>query len=179
MTAPQDHSEHTTSPPTAAEQVEHLAQMNARSNETMMNLVEKVRQDAYMREKKVDLLDEGLRQTRRLIAMVGLVLVVMVGIGVINAVNIGQARRNAAVTAKTASDAGHTYALLLDCLNGSGECGKLNAENQKKLLDEVKLYELTVLYCVRINPQVDDPDGDDFIACVERLYPGGPKLQNR
>jgi hypothetical protein len=163
----------------AVHQVEDLVAANVASNATMLKLVEKVREDSYMREKKIDLLEEGLKQTHRLLAMVGAVLVLMLALGVINAVNIYDARRNAAVTAKTAQDANGTYALLLDCLNSRGECGKLNAENAKKTLDEVKLYELTVLYCVRINPALADPKGDQFIDCVTRLYPGGPILKNR
>lgn len=160
-------------------QVESLVAANAASNATMLRLVEGVREDAHLREKKVDLLERGLQQTHRLLLMVGVTIILMIGLGVANALNINAARHNAAVTAATAKDANGTYALLLDCLNSRGECGKLNAENGKKTLDEVKLYELTVLYCVRINPAADDPKGDLFIDCVSRLYPGGPVLKNR
>lgn len=158
--------------------LEELILANVNSNATMVDLVERVRQDAVMQGTKVDLLEKGQRQTRRLLVMVSVALLLMVIIGVINAVNIGQTRRNAEITAKTAKDAGDTYALLLDCLNSRGECGKRNAEASKATLDEVKKYELTVLYCVRINPQVEDAAGRKFLDCVNRLYPGGPQLNS-
>lgn len=158
------------------QQVENLVNANAASNETMVRLVARVQDDAHLREKKVDLLEEGQTQMRRLLYMVAAVLVLMVGVGVINAVNIYDARKNAAVTAQTARDASSTYALLYDCLNQQGECGRKNAIAQKKLLDEVKLYELTVIFCVRTNPLVEDATGDKYLACVDRLYPGGPQL---
>jgi hypothetical protein len=163
----------------ASSQVDDLVRANAKSNATMMRLVEKVREDAQMRGRKVELLDQSMRQTRRLLIMVAATLVLLMGLGVVNAVNLNDARHNAAVTAATAKNADSTYTLLLDCLNARGECGKLNAQSQKRLLDEVKLYELTVLYCVRINPLVADPRGAQFIKCVNELYPGGPQLNTK
>lgn len=163
----------------ATNAVEHLVAANEESNATMRRLVERVREDADMREKKIDLLELGLVRTKRLIIMVGAVLIIMVSIGVTNAINLNDARRNAAATAAAARDAKATYAILYDCLNQQGECGRQNAAESKRLLDEVKLYELTVLYCVRINPQIADPQGDDFLDCVKRLYPTGPELPKR
>ena len=156
--------------------VDNLVRANAESNSTMMRLVEGVRKDSYMREKKIDLLETGLKQIHRLMLMVGVVLAVLVALAVINATNINDARRNAAVTADTAKDAHDTYALLHDCLNAKGECGKQNAAAQTKLLDEIKLYDLVTLYCARINPQLADPQGAGFLACVKDLYPTGPAL---
>jgi len=165
--------------PTAAQQVEDLIAANAASNNTMLNLVEKVQQDAELRGKKVELLQEEARQTRKqiLIASVGVVLMLIIGVA--NAINLNEARHNAAVVAATAKDANGTYTLLLDCLNPAGVCGKQAAEQNVHTLDEIKKYELIVLYCVRINPAVADPKGEAFIACVNRLYPGGPQLQDR
>lgn len=162
-----------------AEQVEELARANAESNATMMSLVAKVQQDAAMRERKVDLLEKGLQQTHRLLIMVGIALVLMVILGIVNAVNITEARKQAAVTAGIAKNAQGTYALLLDCINSRGECGKQNAEQNKRVLDEIKRYELTGFYCARTNPLSEDPNGDKFLACMDRLYVGGPKLSGR
>ena len=113
--------------------------------------------------------------------MIGVVvLAVVLVMGVINAVNMANARRNAAITANIAKDAQGTYALLLDCLDSqSGACGKRNAVKQKAILDEIKKYELTVIYCARTNPVTEDRSGDKFIACVDRLYPTGPELNGR
>lgn len=158
------------------QQVENLVQANTESNETMVRLVERVRDDAHLREKKIELLEDGQRQMRRLFAMLAVVLLLLVGIGIINAINISDARKNAAVTAQTARDASSTYALLYDCINQQSECGKRNAENLKLTLDEIKRYELTVIYCARTNPVTVDPDGKKFLVCVDKLYPGGPKL---
>lgn len=78
-----------------------------------------------------------------------------------------------------AGDVRSTNTTLLDCINSTGECGRRNASNQGKVLDEVKRYELTVIYCARTNPQPVDPDGSAFVACINRLYPGGPVLRGR
>lgn len=162
-----------------ADAVERLVRANVASNDTMRTLVEKVRQDAHARERKIDLLEEGLRKTRHLFWLVAIAVALMIGIGIINATMIQQARRNAAITAAVARDSQATYALLLDCLNTQGECGKRNATQTKALLDEIKRYELTVIYCARTNPQPLDADGSKFVACIDRLYPGGPALNGR
>lgn len=159
--------------------LDELVHANADSNETMIRLVEQVRKDAEARNKKVDLLELGQRQTAKLLIMVAIVLLLVFGVGVINAVNISQARRNAAVTAGIAKDASATNTTLLDCLNARGECGKLNAEQQRKVLNEVKKYELTGFYCARTNPQPTDEQGAALLACMNRLYPGGPTLNKR
>lgn len=166
-------------PARSADPIERLVAANAESTETMRALVEKVREDAHLRERKVDLLEAGLHQTRRLLLLVGAVLVLVLGIGVINAVNIGQGRRNAEATARVARDAEATYALLYGCLDASGPCGRANAARTKEALDKIKQYELVVIYCARTNPQPIDDDGKKFIACIDRLFPGGPKLPGR
>lgn len=163
----------------AADQVEALARANAASNATLLRLVDRVREDAHMRERKVELLEEGQTQTRKLLVLVSAVLAALVIIGIINAVNIHDTRQNAATVAATANDAQRTYTLLLGCLDVNEPCGKNGAERTKESLEEIKLYELTVLYCVRINPLVQDPGGDKFLECVNRLYPGGPQLKDR
>lgn len=156
--------------------VERLVSANAESNATMRSLVERVREDAHMRERKIDLLEDGLHQTRRLLLLVGVVLVLILGIGIINAVNIGQGRRNAEATARVARDAQATYALLLGCLDATSPCGRANAETTKQALDKIKQYELIIIYCARSNPRDKDEDGTAFIACINRLFPGGPSL---
>lgn len=156
--------------------VERLVSANAESNATMRNLVERVREDAHMRERKIDLLEDGLHQTRRLLLMVGVVLVIVLGIGIINAINITQGRRNAEATAQVARDAQATYALLLGCLDTTSPCGRSNSEKTKEALDRIKQYELIVIYCARSNPRDKDEDGSAFIACVARMFPGGPSL---
>lgn len=162
--------------PDSLDAVERLVRANVESNDTMRDLVERVRHDSHMRERKIDLLEDGLRQTRQLLLMVGTAIVILVIVGLINATMIFQARRNAAVTAGVARDAQATYSLLLDCLNVTGECGKRNVAQTKAALDEIKKYELVVMYCARTNPQPVDQDGSKFVLCVDGMYPGGPEL---
>lgn len=163
----------------AATRVEQLVAANQASNDTMRKLVENVREDAYLREKKIDLLEQGLKQTHKVLLLCVVSVILMMIIGVINAANISSARHNAAVTAQTATDAARTYAILADCLNQAGACGRNNAKNTVRVLDEIKKYELTVIYCARTNPLAEDPEGGKFIACVKRLYPTGPELNGR
>jgi len=160
----------------AAAQVEALAQANAQSNKTLRSLVEKVRDDAYMREKKVDLLEVGLKQTTRVMWLVAVVLALIFSMAIVNFNNVSAARRNAEVTANVARNAQATNELLYGCLRPDTECSRSNQDAQRKILDEIKKYELTALYCLRINPGAEDPRGDEFIACINRLYPGGPQL---
>lgn len=165
--------------PEGQQQVEELIAANVASNATMVHLVEEVQRDADLRGRKVELLQEEARQTRKQIFIASIGIVLMLVIGVANAINLNDARHNAAVTAATARDANGTYTLLLDCLNPDGVCGKRSAAQSARTLDEIKKYELIVLYCVRINPALADPKGEAFIDCVNRLYPGGPQLPNR
>lgn len=162
-----------------ADSVDDLVRANTESNATMLALVASVQAEAEANSHKVDLLENGQRQTRRLLVMVSVLLIVMVLLGIANAINISSTRHNAAVTADAARDANGTYALLLGCLNPDGDCAKRGAAQNRATLDEVKLYELTVLYCARINPAIADPQGADFLECAKRLYPTGPTLKNR
>lgn len=163
----------------AAREVERLIAANAESNSTMRSLVEKVRQDASMREKKIELLENESRQIRRLLVMVGVAIALLLVVGSFNAYNTAQTRRQAAQSAQVAKDVASTNTLLLGCFDVRSECSKLNAEKQKQILDEIKLYELTALYCLRTNNAQQDPEGKEFLACLKRLYPTGPILKDR
>lgn len=159
--------------------VEELVRANAKSNATMAALVEGVKKETAARDRKLEQLAENNRAMHRLGWLLAVAMSFLLIMAIFNAVSITTARRNAAQTAEIARDTRSTNQLLLDCLNATGSCGSANAAQQTRLLDEIKKYELTVLYCVRINPQVDDESGEQFLACVERLYPGGPKLNGR
>jgi hypothetical protein len=150
---------------TDAAAVEHLVAANQESNRTMMALVDGVRRETVARDRKVESLDKNFRQMQWVTVLVGAAILVMLVVGVFNAFNL-------AATRKT----NHT---LLDCVNSTGSCGQANQANQAKILDTVKLYELTVLYCARTNPRDVDPNGDKFIACVNTLYPGAPQLNRQ
>lgn len=163
----------------AAEHVEKLAAANDASNKTLLNLVQRVAEDARIREKKVQMLDAGMKQTRMLLIMLGIGLILLVGLGIANFANIAEARRNAEVVAHAAKDAKGTYDLLYGCFQPDSDCAKRSAQQQKVSLDEIKKYELTGFYCARTNPAVADPNGDAFIECMNRLYPGGPQLNDR
>lgn len=163
----------------AARQVEELVAANAASNATMTKLVDKVRDDAMKREQKIELLENESRQIRRLLIMVGVAIALLLVVGGFNAYNTAQAKRNAEQTAQAAKDAASTNQLLLGCFDVKSQCSKLNAEKQKQILDEIKLYELTALYCLRVHSAVEDPKGGEFLACVKRLYPTGPHLKGR
>jgi len=159
-----------------ADPMERLVQANAESNETMHSLIERVRDDAKMRERKIDLLEDGLHRTRQVLGLVALALLVLLIVGGINAVNINNGRKNLDATGAVAKQAAATYALLYGCIDSTGECGKRNAENTKEALDKIKQYELVVIYCARSNPRDRDEDGAKFLACIVKLYPGGPTL---
>lgn len=163
----------------AAREVERLAVATAASNVTMTRLVEKVSQDAEKRERKVELLEAEARQLRQLLLMVGIAIALLLIVGAFNAYNTAQTRKQADQSAQIAKDSASTNRLLLGCFDVNSQCSKLNAEKQKQILDEIKLYELTALYCVRTNPAQADPKGEDFLACVKRLYPAGPTLKGR
>lgn len=179
MTGPEPLEDDRRSRLDAARQVEQLVAANAASNATMSRLVEKVRVDAEKREHKIELLENESRQIRRLLIMVGVAIALLLIVGAFNAYNTAQARRNAEQTASAARDAASTNKLLLGCFDVNSECAKLNAQKQKEFLDEIKLYELTALYCLRLNTAQEDPEGKQFLACLKRLYPGGPELKGR
>lgn len=160
----------------STEGMERLIRANTESNETMHTLIERVRQDAQMRERKIDLLEDGLHRTRQLLLLVGVALVLLLGIAGVNAIAIQQGRKNLAATAEVAQQAKDTYALLYGCIDATGECGRQNAAKTKEALDKIKQYEVIVIFCARSNPRDGDEDGTKFLACVERLYPGGPTL---
>lgn len=159
--------------------VEELVAANNQSNNTMINLVETVRQETAARDRKVDALERSSHQMRILMVIGIIALVGLLVLATFNAINITQTRAAAHKQASIALNVQHTNDLLLDCLNSTGQCGQVNQANQAKILDEVKKYELTVIYCARTNPQPIDANGDKFIACVAKLYPGGPQLNGR
>lgn len=145
--------------------IEELVRSNDESNRTMVSLVERVREETEARDRKVDALEKGHRQVRWVIVLAVILVLFLLTLGVINAINLTNTRA--------------TNQTLLDCVNATGACGQVNAESQTRILDTVKKYELTVLYCARTNPQPIDPKGDKFLACVDALYPGGPQLNRR
>jgi hypothetical protein len=159
--------------------VEHLVAANRESNRTMHELVDGVRRETEARDRKVEALDKNLQQMRWVSWMVGAAIVILLIVGVSNAYNLASARKSAKQTRDIAAKAGQINNTLLDCLNSTGVCGKVNQENQTRILDTVKLYELTVIYCARTNPVNVDPKGDKFLACVSKLYPTGPKLDRQ
>lgn len=163
----------------AAREVEKLVAANAASNATMQRLVDKVRVDAEKRERKIELLERESQQIRRLLIMVGVVMAIVMLIAFFNLYNTTSTRKQAQQSAQTAKTVAATNSLLLGCFDVNSQCSKANAEQQKKILDEIKLYELTALYCLRINTAQSDPEGKDFLACVKRLYPTGPTLKGR
>lgn len=163
----------------AACEVERLVQANAASNATLTKLVDKVRIDAEHRERKIELLEADSRRNRRILLLVGVAVALLLTLAIVNAFSIQAARRNAAQTAAAAKTAQDTYQLLYGCFDPNSECAKLNNDSQKRLLDEIKLYELTAFYCEREHPEAVDPDSTRFFACLNRLYPDGPQLKER
>lgn len=159
--------------------LEELIRANAESNDTMTNLVNHIRLETEARDRKIDVLAKNNRSIHRQTVALSIAMVILVLIAVFNASNVLAGRKLAQKTATIAQDTRSTNALLLDCLNSTGQCGRVNAREQALTLDEVKKYELTVLYCVRTNPQLVDKNGEKFLACVDRLYPGGPTLNGR
>jgi hypothetical protein len=163
----------------AALAVEDLVAANNESNKTMLSLVHRVREETAARDRKVDALEKAHRQMRWVIMLSVVLIVFLLTLGVINAFNLNSTRKSQRQVQAIAASTDQTNRTLLDCVNSTGVCGQVNAANQAKILDTVKLYELTVLYCARTNPQPVDPSGDKFIACVAKLYPGGPTLNRR
>lgn len=156
----------------AAVAIEDLVAANRESNRTMVALVEHVQRETAARDKKIAVIEHGNRMTRMLTYLLASAMIVVLALAVVNAYNL-------AATRKQADQLTQLNTFLLDCVNSTGECGRRNAEAQRQLLDKVKQYELTGFYCARNNPAIRDPEGDAFLACMKRLYPGGPTLEGR
>lgn len=154
------------------EAIDELVAANHASNSTMLALVETVRKETAARDRKIDQLERNHEQTKWLIVAVCVAVVLMLSLGVVNAINLSTTRRQTDQTAKI-------NGFLLDCVNSTGACGKANVQQQKRFLDSVKQYELTGFYCARNNPGPVDPKGESFLKCMDKLYPGGPTLQSR
>lgn len=152
--------------------IDELIEANSSSNATMLALVESVRRETEARDRKVDMLEKNHQQMNWVIVGVGVLVVIMLGLGITNAINL-------AATKDQQNQTRQINTLLLDCVNSTGACGQANAVQQAKILDTVKQYELTGFYCARTNPANVDPDGEDFLKCMNRLYPGGPTLSGR
>jgi hypothetical protein len=159
--------------------VEDLIAANAASNATMINLVERVQKETEARGRKVDALEKSNRQTRWVIALVCFGTLILIVLGIINATNLQRTRQSQEQLAQVAVSVDQANKTLLDCVNSTGQCGQVNSTNQAKILDTVKLYELTVIYCARTNPATTDPKGDRFVQCVYTLYPSSPKLNRQ
>lgn len=159
--------------------VEELIAANHESNRTMATLVKSVRDETAARDRKVEALEKSHRQVRWVIALVGVLIVVLMTIGVFNAINLYKSRQAQSNTRDIAAGVAANNRTLLDCVNMTGSCGQLNQQNQVRILDTVKKYELTVIYCARTHPSAQDPKGDAFLACVKKLYPGGPQLDRK
>lgn len=154
-----------------------LSRSTTESTSTMEGLVEQVRRDADARELKIQVLERNLSRMQRLQNLVLVGLAGLLILGVFSAISLNQARRNALVTANIARDSQGTYGLLADCLDQvHGTCGKRTAAQTAAVLAQIKQYELTVIFCARSHPSVDDRDGAKFTTCVNTLYPGGPQL---
>lgn len=159
--------------------IEELISANEASNRTMLELVDTVRKETVARDRKVDALEKGHRQMRWLIALTTALVVFLITLGIVNAINLAEARKSQKSTADIAKGVQDNNRTLLDCVNSTGACGQINQANQAKILDTVKLYELTVIYCARTNPATVDPKGDKFLICVKKLYPDGPDLDRQ
>lgn len=152
--------------------IEDLVEANQASNATMLALVDHVRKETEARDRKIEVLEKNHKQTRVLVLLMGFTAIVLLGLAVVNAVNISAAREQQ-------DQVKDLNGIMLDCVNSTGACGQANAVQQARILDSVKQYELTGFYCARTNPANVDPKGEDFLACMARLYPGGPTLSNR
>jgi hypothetical protein len=152
--------------------VEELVAANNESNQTMMALVEHVRQETVANDRKIEELRRNTKQFRNLMYALVVTMAFLLVIAGVNAYNLAESK-------KEQEQIEAINRTLLDCQNSTGECGRANAQNQKRLLDEVKEYELTGFYCIRTNPAQRDPDGDAFLKCMDRLYPNGPTLNGR
>ncbi len=149
--------------------MEELVAANKSSSATMINLIESVRKETSARDRKVEELEANTKQLRKFTIVAVVVCFLLLCMAIFNAVNVVGTR-------DIAKDTQRTNDTLLDCLNSTGQCGQFNAQQQKLVLDEVKKYNLTGFYCIRNNPATEDPKAEKFVACMERLYPGGPKL---
>lgn len=152
--------------------LDSLVAATSRSNWTMTALLEEIRLAAEARDKKIAAIEEAAEQSRLLsyLATGGLVLLLILGVVTLY---------NVSLTNSQNADIAGINETLLDCVNSTGDCGRVNAASQAKILDTVKQYELTGFYCIRTNPAAMDPTGEALLACMERLYPGGPTLKNR
>ncbi len=162
-----------------AEAVEELARANSASNDTMVRLIEHVRKDTVAQNSKIEALNRQQRTLRILLGVIGVLTLLVLLIAMYNVYNVTATRQTAKNMTDIGAQVAQTNETLLDCLNSAGRCGQINAAQQRAILDEVKKYELTGFYCIRTNPQTKDPDGEDFLKCMQRLYPGGPLLQER
>jgi hypothetical protein len=142
--------------------MEDLISANADSSRVMIDLVETVRQETAARDRKVDALEKSQRQMHLVFLLGCALVVILLVLGVFNAFNLNANR--------------DTNRTVLDCVNGTGNCGRQNTLNQKVVLDEVKKYNLIGFYCIRNNPAGEDPRGEKFLVCMKELYPGGPSL---
>lgn len=169
---PEDAGEKTHFEVNTASAMDELASANRASNMTMVSLVEHVRDETSATNRKVAVLEKNNRQTMFLIYLVVAAVLVLIALAVVNAINIASTR-------DIARSVEGTNRTLLDCANSTGACGRINADNQKVIIDSVKQYNLIGFYCIRTNPGTTDPKGEGFLKCMERLYPGGPVLNGR
>ncbi|MET0698591.1 MAG: hypothetical protein ABWY93_02905 [Mycobacterium sp.] len=159
--------------------IQELIRANTASNNTMRQLIASVQAETRVRDRKVELLIATQRHVRNLMRTVIVVMALVLLVAGLNAYNINAGKRNAAQTAAILERVNVNNGLLLDCLNRTGRCGQVNAEQERQVLNEVKRYELTVIYCARSNLQATDVANRLFLACINRLYPGGPALAGR
>lgn len=152
--------------------IDDLIAANESSNRSMLALVESVRQETAARDRKIDVLEKNHRQMNYVMAAVCAAIAVMLALGTVNAINLASGRAQQ-------EQIRQLNGVMLDCVNSTGACGQANAVQQARILDSVKQYELTGFYCLRNNPGTADPKGEAFLACMKRLYPGGPTLQGR
>lgn len=163
----------------AAVAVEELVSANVRSTETMQRLVEHIQAETEARDRKIEQLGRNQHTMRWLVVLGMAATAVLLVIAVFNANNLSSQRREAKRQVAIAEQVALTNQFLLDCTNPTSACGKAGLASQDRLLGEVKKYELTGFYCIRNNPAGKDPDAEDFLKCMDRLYPGGPQLQGR
>lgn len=137
-------------PLTSDAAIDELVAANRRSNATMVALVDEVRREADARDRKIAVLEKNNRQTAFVMVMVAVMTLLLLGLAIVNALAIDSTRDQAA-----------------------------RLEDIAAVTDTVKQYELTGFYCIRTNPATADPEGEAFLDCMERLYPGGPMLSGR
>lgn len=134
--------------------MEDLVNANSESNRTMLALVEQVRRETEARDRKIDVMERSQRQMRVLVYLVGVATVILLAVAVVNAFNIAQARDQQRQVRAIASQ-------------------------QPEIVERVKEYNLVGFYCIRTNPASEDPQGEAFLKCMQRLYPNGPTLLER